>query len=136
MWFCRWWEFFSFSSDFDGLFPNHSLWKMQTKITLVFRKMRDKMITYIDILWCVQHNTVSNTLCSAKYCVHTYPKDLLFAFHISTCCGRIMLCLRSTSLSFIRDIYNRYTSLVSCEIPISNIHKIYEILIQHLAFIG
>ena len=38
-----------------------SLWEMQPKITLVLRIMRVKMITYIVILWCVQHFTVSST---------------------------------------------------------------------------
>ena len=49
--------------------------------------------------------TVSSTLlCPTKFCVHTYPKGLLFTFHISTCCGRIMLRLRSTSVSN-RDVF-------------------------------
>jgi len=109
------WKFFLFHVILIVFFPNYSLWKMQPKITLVLRIMRVKMITYIVILWCVQHFTVSSTLlcpelycvqhitvsntllCQAKYCVHTYPKDLLSTFHISTCCGRIM-CLRSTSV--------------------------------------
>ena len=63
-------EIFSFSCDFDCFFPNYSLWKMQPKITLVLRIMRVKMITYIVILWCVQHFTVSSTLlCPELYCV-------------------------------------------------------------------
>ena len=61
-----------------------------------------KMITYPVILlcpalYCVQHIIVSNKiLCPKKYCVHTYPKVHLFPLHMSTCCGRIMLRLRST----------------------------------------
>ena len=48
-------------------------------------------------LYYAQHITVSSTLlCPTKYCIHTYPKGLLFTFYISTCCGRIMLRLRST----------------------------------------
>ena len=57
-------------------------------------------------LYCVQHITVSSTLlCTTKNCVHTDPKGLLFTFHISMCCGRIMLRLRSTSVSLW---YNKF----------------------------
>ena len=48
-------------------------------------------------LYCVQHITVSSTLlCLTKYCAHTYPKGLLFTFHILKCCSRIMLRWQST----------------------------------------
>ena len=53
-----------------------------------------------DLLF--SHITVSSTLlCPTKYCVHIYPKGLLFTLHISMCCGRIMLRLRSTSAKIL-----------------------------------
>ena len=44
------------------------------------------VISLCPAFFCVQHLTVSSTfLCPTKYCVHTYPKGLLFTCHISTC---------------------------------------------------
>ena len=43
----------------------------------------------------------STLLCLTKYCIHTYPNDLLFSFRISTCSSRIMLRLRSTSVIIV-----------------------------------
>ena len=98
---------------------------MQPKITLDLWKMWVKMITYIVILWCVQHNILSNTLlCPAKYCVHTYPKDLLFTFHISTSWGRIMLNrLQSTSvLGWVGIKSNNYFWLAKMTILFNQCH--------------
>ena len=49
---------------------------------------------------CVQHIIVSNKILRPHL-----PKGSLFTFHISMCCGRIMLCLRSTS------VYSKYMFL-------------------------
>ena len=48
------------------------------------------------------HITVSSILlCPALYCVqHITVSTVAQSFHVSTCCGRIMLRLRSTSVSF------------------------------------
>ena len=50
--------------------------------------------------YCVQHIIVSNKI----LCPH-FPKGSFVSFHISMCCGRIRLRLRSTFISYFRHIY-------------------------------
>ena len=68
------------------------------------------VISLCAAFYCVWHFTVSSSiLCPTHYCVQHIivsnkilcphlPKGSFFTFHISMCCGRIMLHLRSTSV--------------------------------------
>ena len=124
MWFCRRWEIFIFHTILLGflhLIPLNDSFQLHVNEFLYFlsfsKKRRDKVITYLCLPFrylripfiqsynCVQHFIVSSTLlymCQAHYCVkntvYTYPEVHLFTFHMSTCCGLIMLGLRNTSV--------------------------------------
>ena len=105
---------------------------MQPKITLVLRIMRVKMITYIVILWCVQHFSVSRTYCvqhiivsSKILCPHLPKRSFVHISHFNVLQSYYVLAkhLRCSSCHFL------FLDVCSCFV-----YKLVQDQIQKLLF--
>ena len=79
------WKFFLFHVILMVFFSKLFLMKNATKNNTSFE----------DNAGQNDHSSSYIIVCVAKFCVQTYPKNHLLNFHISSCCGCIMLCLQS-----------------------------------------